>query len=74
MSENSTVLIIEDDPKIADLVEIHLNDLGYDLERSYDGEEGLAKALDNSYALIILDLMLPKLEGFEVCKRIRAGD
>jgi len=74
MSENSTVLIIEDDPNIADLVEIHLNDLGYALDRSYDGEDGLSMAQKNRYALIILDLMLPKLEGFEVCKRIRAED
>ncbi|MCF7804693.1 MAG: response regulator transcription factor [Candidatus Marinimicrobia bacterium] len=74
MENTDTVLIIEDDPNIADLVEIHLKDLGYYLERSYDGEEGLAKALEGNYNLIILDLMLPKLEGFEVCKRIRAED
>ena len=65
------VLIIEDDPDIADLVEIHLKDLGYALDRAMDGEVGLEKALTNSYELIILDLMLPKLDGFEVCKRLR---
>jgi len=73
-TNNKTVLIIEDDQNIADLVEIHLDDLGYQLEWVNDGEAGLSTALENDYALIILDLMLPKLEGFEVCKRIRAED
>lgn len=74
MNKEDTVLIIEDDPNIADLVEIHLNDLGYVLHRSIDGEAGLTQALDHEYAMIILDLMLPKLDGFEVCKRIREQD
>lgn len=70
MSEKR-VLIIEDDPNIADLVEIHLNDLGYELDCATDGLTGLEKFEHNPYALIILDLMLPKLDGLEVCKRIR---
>jgi DNA-binding response OmpR family regulator len=72
MSE--TILIIEDDPAIADLIELHLRDLGYCLDRATDGEEGLAKVLANSYALVILDLMLPELDGLEVCKRLRQKD
>ncbi len=71
METDKTVLMIEDDPDIADVVEIHLNDLGYQLERAEDGITGLNKALENDYSLIILDLMLPKLDGFEVCKGIR---
>jgi DNA-binding response OmpR family regulator len=65
------VLIIEDDPDIADLVEIHLKDLGFATEHANDGPDGLEKALSNEYDLVILDLMLPKLDGFEVCKKIR---
>ena len=66
------ILIVEDDPDIADLVEIHLLDLGYELDRAADGKEGLEKALAGDYPLVILDLMLPELDGLEVCKRLRA--
>ena len=66
-----TILIIEDDPDIADVVEINLRDANYKIERAVDGEEGLGKALHNDYSLIILDLMLPKIDGLEVCKRLR---
>ena len=66
-----TILIIEDDPDIADVVEINLRDANYAIERAVDGEEGLRKALHNDYSLIILDLMLPKIDGLEVCKRLR---
>ncbi len=66
------VLIIEDDPNIADLVEIHLRDLGYELDRAGDGKTGLQRALSGEYVLIILDLMLPEMNGLEVCKALRA--
>lgn len=69
--ENKKILIVEDDPEIAELVEINLNDAGYRTERARDGIDGLNKALNNDYLLVILDLMLPRLDGFEVCKRIR---
>jgi len=65
------VLIIEDDADIADLLELHLKDLDLNLDRADDGEFGLQKALENDYELVILDLMLPKLNGLDVCKRIR---
>ena len=64
MSQN--ILIVEDDPNICDLIEIHLDDIGCDLDRASDGEAGLAKIEQKDYALIILDLMLPKLGGLEV--------
>jgi two-component system, OmpR family, alkaline phosphatase synthesis response regulator PhoP len=65
------VLIIEDDADIADLLELHLKDLDLSLDRADDGEFGLQKALENDYELVILDLMLPKLNGLDVCKGIR---
>jgi two-component system, OmpR family, alkaline phosphatase synthesis response regulator PhoP len=66
-------LIIEDDKDIADLIGIHLDDLGFNTEKSYDGNEGLLKVLNNSYDIILLDIRLPGLDGIEVCKKIRVG-
>lgn len=65
------VLVIEDNADVADLVKIHLQDLGFAFDHAADGVEGLNKALQNDYALVILDLVLPRLNGLEVCKRIR---
>lgn len=72
MQHEKTVLVIEDDPNIAELLEIHLKDLGCELVGAEDGVSGLEKFHEQEYVLIILDLMLPKLDGLEVCKRIRA--
>ena len=71
-SARSAILVVEDDPDIADLVRIHLSDLGYEIDWAADGKQGLRKALGGDYALVILDLMLPEMDGLEVCKRIRA--
>ena len=65
------ILIIEDDPKISRLIEIELKFEGFEVSFASDGKEGLNSAKYNSYDLIILDLMLPKMNGIEVCKRIR---
>ena len=70
--KKNAILVIEDDPDIAALVEIHLKDLGHEVEIVGDGRLGLERALDRAWALVILDLMLPGLDGFEVCKRIRS--
>jgi DNA-binding response OmpR family regulator len=72
MSLANKILLIEDDPYVADLIEINLKDFGYELERAGDGLAGLQKFQECEYALVILDLMLPKLDGLEVCKRMRA--
>ncbi len=68
------ILMIEDDPNIVELVEIHLKDIGFTLDRAYDGVSGLEKALSGEYALIILDLMLPHMDGLEVCRRYKDSD
>ncbi len=65
------VLIIEDDQNIIDLLEIHLKDLQCRVTKARDGEKGLHTATKQHFDFIILDLMLPKLNGLEVCKRIR---
>ena len=66
------VLVIEDSPDIADLVSLHLRDLDCDVELAADGNRGLDRALAGHYDLIILDLMLPGIEGLELCRRLRA--
>ncbi|MEJ2053259.1 MAG: response regulator transcription factor [Calditrichaceae bacterium] len=71
MSDQSTVLVIEDDKKMVNLIKIHLTDLDLKVDEAYDGNAGLEKALNNDYNLIILDLMLPGLDGIEVCKEFR---
>ena len=68
------VLVIEDDADIVGLLEIHLSDLDCSLEKATDGKMGLQKALQGIYDLIILDIMLPKMDGMEVLRRIRAKE
>jgi two-component system, OmpR family, response regulator MprA len=67
------ILVIEDDHDIADFVRRGLIYKDYDVDVAYDGEDGLAKAHDNPPDLVLLDLMIPKVEGVEVCRRLRAG-
>jgi DNA-binding response OmpR family regulator len=71
MDVQEKVLIIEDDQDIADVVALNLQDLGLRADRAVDGRTGLQKALETDYALVILDLMLPKMDGLSVCSRIR---
>ena len=66
-----TVLIVEDEQNIVDILAFHLSREGYDTIEAYDGKTGLQLALENDPDLILLDLMLPEMNGFEVCKRIR---
>ena len=69
MSHN--VLIIEDDSDISHLLELHLKDLSFRVDTAADGIRGLCMAQKGNYDLLILDLMLPKLDGLEICKRLR---
>lgn len=68
------VLIIEDDKDIRELVSIHLSDLVCQIKQSADGESGLAMAIEDKFDLIILDIMLPGMDGLEVCRRLRARE
>ena len=64
-------LIIEDDKDISELIAIHLADMDLEVDKAFDGKDGLMKAMNNKYRFILLDIRLPQLDGFEVCKRLR---
>ncbi len=66
-----SILIVEDDKVIADLEKEYLSVQDYEIDVCYDGISGLEAALCKDYSLILLDVMLPGIDGFEVCRRIR---
>ena len=74
MPENAAkkrILIVEDEKNIAMTLAYNIMKAGYAYDMAFDGEDGLKKALTGTFDLILLDLMLPKMDGFEVCRRVR---
>ncbi len=75
MEPNNTgkkkILVVEDERNIAEVLKYNIRREGYDCDVACDGEEGLKMALAKDYDLILLDIMLPKMTGFEVCEKIR---
>ncbi|MGO3644444.1 MAG: response regulator, partial [Pseudoalteromonas sp.] len=65
------LLMIDDDIELCELLSEYLSAQGFEIESKHDGKEGLQQALSDDYALILLDVMLPSLEGFEVLKQLR---
>ncbi len=65
------VLVVEDEKELARLVELHLHDLGCQVTLAFDGPTGLRQARTGDFGLIILDLMLPGLDGLELCQKVR---
>jgi two-component system phosphate regulon response regulator PhoB len=68
----STVLVVEDDRSLADVLAYNLKQIGYEVLVAHDGQSGLAQAQLKTPGIVILDLMLPVLDGLEVCRRLRA--
>jgi DNA-binding response OmpR family regulator len=66
------ILIIEDTKKLALILKKALTNERYSVDLAFDGQEGLEKALKNNYALILLDIMLPKKDGLEICRELRS--
>ena len=67
------VLVVDDDVELCELVAEYLHAEGYQTEAAHDGEQGVVRAISGEHALVILDVMLPGLNGFEVLRRIRAA-
>src|SRR6266487_1040428 len=66
-----SVLVVDDDPDVARFVEVNLRSAGYEVTVASNGEEGLEKAIELRPDLVLLDVMMPKLDGFEVAQRLR---
>lgn len=65
------ILIVEDEKNMSNLLKLELTHSGYQCEQAFDGEDGLKKSLENDYELILLDLMLPRINGIELCRQLR---
>jgi len=68
---SESILVVDDDPDVARFVEVNLRSAGYEVQVATDGEEALEKAVDMRPDLVLLDVMMPKLDGFEVAQRLR---
>ncbi len=68
------VLLVEDEEKLVENLKRGLEFQGYEVDVAVDGKEGYKKALKGEYLMILLDLMLPKLDGIEVCRRLRENN
>src|SRR5438094_2001545 len=66
-----TVLVVEDEASIASFVSLYLKNAGYDVHAAETGEDAISKAEEHQPSLIVLDLMLPDIDGIEVCRRLR---
>ncbi|MGN0710191.1 MAG: response regulator [Anaerovoracaceae bacterium] len=69
--DSKKILIIEDEKAISDIIKFNLKKEGFEVDTAYDGKEGLGKALNENPDLILLDVMLPSMDGFQVCKNVR---
>src|SRR5881409_2667062 len=73
MPDSSTILLVDDEDAVQKLLAYPLERDGFRVVQARDGEEALARFAEEHFALVVLDLMLPKLDGLEVCKRLRAS-
>ncbi len=71
ITSEKRILLVEDDDDIADLLALHLGDEGHQVEVVSNGDEGLSRALEGGHDLVILDIMLPGTDGFDICRRLR---
>ena len=70
-TDRGTILVVDDDPNVCELVALYLSQDGFKVECVHDGAEALSKARKDPPDLIVLDLMLPSVDGLEVCRQLR---
>lgn len=73
MCMDTNILLIEDEPQLARLVEMHLRDGGFGVDIRHTGTEGLARARSRDVDLVVLDIMLPDMDGLDICRSLRSG-
>lgn len=74
MASKGRILVVEDEKDIVENIEVRLQVVGYQVVCAYDGKAGVDAARSQKPGLILLDIMMPKLNGFEVCKILKADD
>ena len=72
--KNPKILIVDDEPFNVDYLEQEIGDLGYDTVSAFDGQQALMQVEDESPDVILLDIMMPVMDGFQVLERIKADD
>ena len=72
MTRKQAILIVDDNPTVVELLRSHLKPFPYEVDTAHDGEEALEKVRRNPPDLILLDLMMPRISGFEICQRIKS--
>jgi len=68
------ILVVEDEKELSDMLKLRLENEGYEVVQAYDGEDGLAKVKETKPDLITLDVKMPKMNGYEVCKTLKSND
>jgi two-component system alkaline phosphatase synthesis response regulator PhoP len=74
MSEKRRILVVDDEPDFCSIVQGQLEKEGFEVELAYNGIEGLEKVQANPPDAIVLDVMMPEMDGYEVCKKLKADD
>ena len=74
MSDNKLILVVDDDPDLVEAITMKLEASDYEVAAAYDGEEALEKIKENKPALVVLDVMMPKKNGWDVCDEIKNDD
>jgi two-component system alkaline phosphatase synthesis response regulator PhoP len=68
------ILVIEDEKDLAEMIKVTLEKAGYSVELAYDGQDGLQRAKNTNPSLIVLDLMIPLVDGYKVCEELKSED